>query len=258
MTHIKNFELALKKRAFKKIKYHYQRKQGRNKKITSFHRGSGHFRKARLCGGVLPGIPGHVKTIEYDPNRSAQIAGIFYENGLKKYQISPIGLKLGTQLIAASTAPLTVGNTLPLKNIPLGTNIYNIESFPGSGSKFVRAAGVTALVMAKFESWVTIRLPSNEVRLFSNNCWATIGQVSNINHFNRSLKKAGCSRWLGIRPRVRGSAKNPVDHPHGGGEGRAPIGRCHPVTPWGKPTLGKRTRRPRKYSDSLIIRRNDN
>nr|YP_010447283.1 ribosomal protein L2 [Halimeda opuntia]UTN43203.1 ribosomal protein L2 [Halimeda opuntia] len=244
---------------FKKNKYHYQRKQGRNKKITSNHRGGGHSRIYRQIDfrKIPIDISGQVKTIEYDPNRSAQIAGIFYENGLKKYQISPIGLKPGTLIKGGSTAPLRVGNTLPLKNIPLGTNVYNIEPSPGSGFKFVRAAGTTALVMAKFESWVTIRLPSNEIRLFSKNCWATIGQVSNINHLNRSLKKAGQSRWLGIRPRVRGSAKNPVDHPHGGGEGRAPVGRCHPLTPWGKPTLGKRTRRTRKYSDSLIIRRND-
>nr|AYC64008.1 ribosomal protein L2 [Halimeda micronesica] len=243
---------------FKRNQYHHQRKYGRNKKISSYHRGGGHpriYRKIQPIG--LPmNITGQVKTIEYDPNRSAQIAGILYENGSKKYQISPIGLKLGTKLIAGSNAPLKIGNTLPLKNIPLGTNIYNIEPLPGNGGKFVRAAGTTALVIAKFESWVTIRLPSGEIRLFSNNCWATIGQVSNVNHFNRSLKKAGYSRWLGIRPRVRGSAKNPVDHPHGGGEGRAPIGRCHPLTPWGKPTLGKRTRRPRKYSNTFIIRRN--
>nr|AOP19067.1 ribosomal protein L2 [Halimeda discoidea] len=250
----------LKKKKFaRKLKLHYQRKQGRNKKITSYHRGGGHSRLYRQIDFVKIPInqSGTVKTIEYDPNRSAQIAGILYENGIKRYQICPIGLKPGAELIAASRAPLTVGNTLPLKNIPLGTNIFNIEPSPGSGCKFVRAGGATALVMAKFESWVTIRLPSNEVRLFSKNCWATIGTVQPALQTLRKSKKAGSSRWLGIRPRVRGSAKNPVDHPHGGGEGRAPIGRCHPLTPWGKPTLGKGTRRPRKYSDSLILRRND-
>ena len=160
------------------------------------------------------------------------------------------------QLIASVTAPIRLGNTLPLKNIPLGSQLHNIESTPGRGGQFVRAAGTTALLMAKFGSWVTLRLPSNEIRLFSQNCWATIGQVSNIDHLNKRLKKAGRSRWLGIRPKVRGSAKNPVDHPHGGGEGRAPIGRSHPVTPWGQPTLGKRTRR-KKYSDVFIIRRSN-
>nr|AYC63935.1 ribosomal protein L2 [Flabellia petiolata] len=247
------------KSIFKKNQYHYQRKKGRNNsgKITSRHRGGGHSRVYREVEfqKIQINVIGKVKTIEYDPNRSAQIAGILYENGSKKYQLSPVGLEVGRSVIASPTASLVVGNTLPLKNIPLGTNVYNIESAPGRGGRFVRAAGTTALLMAKFGSWVTLRLPSNEVRLFSKNCWATLGQVNNIDHFNKRLKKAGRSRWLGIRPSVRGSAKNPVDHPHGGGEGRAPIGRSHPVTPWGKPTLGKRTRRPKKYSDSLIIRR---
>lgn len=197
-------------------------------------------------------ILGKVQTIEYDPNRSGHIAGILYENGQKEYQLSPEGLKLGSQLIASLTAPVNIGNSLPLKNIPLGTNVYNIELAPGSGRKFVRAAGTTALLMAKLGSWVTLRLPSNEIRLFSEHCWATIGQVSSKKQI--CLKKAGRSRWLGFRPKVRGSAKNPVDHPHGGGEGKAPIGRSHPVTPWGKPTLGKGTRRKKKYSDSLILR----
>nr|YP_009519464.1 ribosomal protein L2 [Rhipiliopsis peltata]AYC65473.1 ribosomal protein L2 [Rhipiliopsis peltata] len=200
-------------------------------------------------------VVGKVQTIEHDPNRSGQIAGILYKNGRKEYHLCPEGLRIGANLVTSSNAPLILGNTLPLKNIPLGTNIYNIESTPGSGRKLVRAAGTTALLMAKFETWVTLRLPSSEVRLFSQYCWATVGQVSNINHFNKRLKKAGRSRWLGIHPTVRGSAKNPVDHPHGGGEGRAPIGRSHPVTPWGQPTLGKRTRRTKKYSDALILKR---
>lgn len=224
------------------------KKKGRNGRRRGSHRRTYRyldFQKIHI------NIVGKVQTIEYDPNRSGHIAGILYENGQKEYQLSPEGLKIGSQLCASSTAELTVGNTLPLKSIPLGMNVYNIESAPGSGRKFVRAAGTTALLMAKLDSWVTLRLPSNEIRLFSENCWATIGQV---HHKNSSKSKAGRSRWLGIHPKVRGSAKNPVDHPHGGGEGRAPIGRSHPVTPWGKPTLGKGTRRKKKYSDSLILK----
>lgn len=242
---------------FKKNKYHYQRKRGRNNhgKITSRHRGGGHSRLYRQIEfqKMKINLLGIVQTIEYDPNRSAKIAGILYKDGSKIYRISQLNLKIGDSLLASFVAPLNIGNTLPLKNIPLGTKVSNIEPFPGRGGKFVRAAGTSALLLAKFGPWVTLRLPSKQIRLFSQYSWATIGQVSNINHLNKRLKKAGRSRWLGLRPKVRGSAQNPVDHPHGGGEGRTPIGRNHPVTPWGKPTLGKTTRRPKKYSDSLII-----
>nr|YP_009519681.1 ribosomal protein L2 [Udotea flabellum]AYC65654.1 ribosomal protein L2 [Udotea flabellum] len=243
---------------FKKNKYRYQRKKGRNNsgRITSRHRGGGHLRLYRQIEfqKLKINVLGTIQTIEYDPNRSAKIAGILYKDGSKIYRISQVDLKIGDFLLASPNAPLTSGNILPLKNIPLGTNVSNIEPIPGRGGKFARAAGTSAVLMAKFGQWVTLRLPSNEVRLFSQYCWATVGQVSNINHFNKQLKKAGRSRWLGRRPKVRGCAKNPVDHPHGGGEGRAPIGRSHPVTPWGKPTLGKKTRRSKKYSDSLIIK----
>lgn len=235
----------------------FHRKKGRNHhgRITSRHRGGGHSRLYRKLERIPLNIEGQVQSIEYDPNRSARIAQIGYNDGSKKYQLCPVGWQMGTSILAGSTAPLKIGNRLPLKKIPLGTNIYDIELVPGQGGKFVKSAGTTAFLMAKLDSWVTLRLPSNEVRLFSQNCWATIGQVSNIDHFKKSLKKAGRARWLGVRPRVRGSAKNPVDHPHGGGEGRTPIGKTHPVTPWGKPTLGKRTRRTQKYSDVLILRR---
>ena len=199
-------------------------------------------------------VLGKIRTIEYDSNRSGYISQVLYKNGLKRYQLHPYGLKLGATVIANFKTPLTIGNTLPLKNIPLGTNVYNIESNPGRGNKFARAAGTKALLIAKSGPWVILRLPSGEIRLFSKDCWATIGQVSNKNHLKKK-SKAGHSRWLGIRPKVRGSAKNPVDHPHGGGEGKTPIGKSHPVTPWGKPALGKRTRRTKKYSDSLIIHR---
>ena len=235
----------------------FHRKKGRNHhgKITSRHRGGGHARLYRKIERIPLNIEGKVQTIEYDPNRSAKIAQIGYNDGSKKYQLCPIGWEIGTKTLASSMAPLKIGNRLPLQKIPLGTNVYNIELLPGKGGQLVRSAGTTAVLMAKFGSLVTLRLPSNEVRLFSKNCWATIGQVSNIDHFTKSLKKAGRARWLGRRPRVRGSAKNPVDHPHGGGEGCAPIGKSHPVSPWGKPTLGKRTRRPKKYSDAFILRR---
>nr|YP_009519068.1 ribosomal protein L2 [Callipsygma wilsonis]AYC65007.1 ribosomal protein L2 [Callipsygma wilsonis] len=198
-------------------------------------------------------VLGKIKKISYEPNRSGYISEVLYQNGLKKYHLHTYGLKIGSYIIASPTAPLTKGNTLPLKNIPLGTNVYNIEPIPGKGSKFARAAGTSALLVSKSKLWVTLRLPSGEIRLFSENCWATIGQVSNIK--KKKKIKAGNSRWLGIRPKVRGSAKNPVDHPHGGGEGKAPIGKSHPVNPWGKPAIGRCTRRIKKYSDSLIIRR---
>nr|AYC65750.1 ribosomal protein L2 [Udotea sp. TZ0819] len=242
---------------FKRNKYRYQRKKGRNNhgKITSRHRGGGHSRLYRQIEfqKIKINVLGTVQTIEYDPNRSAKIAGILYKDGSKIYRISPFGLKVGDSLLASPVASLTIGNTLPLKNIPLGTNVSNIEPVPGRGGKFVRAAGTSAVLMAKFGQWVTLRLPSNQIRLFSQYCWATVGKVSNINHLTKQCKKAGRSRWLGLRPKVRGSAQNPVDHPHGGGEGRTPIGRSHPVTPWGKPTLGRRTRRSNKYSDSLVV-----
>ena len=243
---------------FKKNKYRYQRKKGRNNhgKITSRHRGGGHSRLYRKIEfqKMKINVLGKVQTIEYDPNRSAKITGILYKDGSKIYRILPFNVKIGDSLLASSNAPLTIGNTLPLKNIPLGTKVFNIEPVPGRGGKFVRAAGTSALLLSKFGQWVILRLPSKQIRFFSQYCWATIGQVSNINCLNKRLKKAGRSRWLGLRPKVRGSAKNPVDHPHGGGEGRTPIGRSHPVSPWGKPTLGKKTRRSKKYSDSLIIK----
>nr|AYC64741.1 ribosomal protein L2 [Boodleopsis sp. FL1161] len=236
-------------------RYFVHRKNGRNNngRITSRHRGGGHSRLYRRLGLIPLNIEGKVRTIEYDPNRSAQIAKIKYNDGVEQYQLCPIGCQIGTTILSSYTAPIKKGNRLPLKRIPLGTNVYNVEIIPGQGGKLIRSAGTTGLLMSKIGSSITLRLPSNEVRIFSQNCWATIGQVSNMDHCNKILKKAGRSRWLGRRPRVRGSAKNPVDHPHGGGEGCAPIGKSRPLTPWGKPTLGKRTRRLKKYSNSLIL-----
>jgi large subunit ribosomal protein L2 len=196
-----------------------------------------------------------VISIEYDPNRNARIALLRYEDGEKRYIIHPLSLNLGEVIISDLNAPILVGNSLPLRNIPLGAEIHNVEFQPGSGGQLARSAGSLVEILAKEGNFVTIRLPSKEIRLISKNCWATIGQVGNIEAYNLTLGKAGRTRWLGIRPTVRGSVMNPVDHPHGGGEGRAPIGRSRPLTPWGKPALGKLTRKPKKYSNSFIIRK---
>ena len=233
--------------------------KGRNNRgiITSRHRGGGHkklYRKIDFKRNKI-GIAAKVVTIEYDPNRNSRIALLHYQDGEKKYILYPHGLKLGETLIADINAPIIVGNSLPLSNMPLGIQIHNIELYPGSGGQLARAAGTVAQLIAKQGSFVTLRLPSGEIRLVSKNCWASIGQVGNIDFTNLTLGKAGRTRWLGKRPTVRGVVMNPVDHPHGGGEGRAPIGRSHPVTPWGKPALGQRTRKSKKYSNLLILRK---
>ena len=196
-----------------------------------------------------------VQTIEYDPNRNSRIALVQYEDGEKRYILQPTGLKVGDKIIASAEAPNAIGNSLPLASMPLGVQIHNIEMHPKKGGQLVRSAGGVAQLVAKEGDFVTVRLPSGEVRLLNNQCWATIGQVGNSEVMNLSMGKAGRSRWLGKRPTVRGSVMNPVDHPHGGGEGRCPVGRSQPMTPWGKPALGRKTRARKKYSDSLILRR---
>ncbi len=233
--------------------------KGRNNRgiITSRHRGGGHkklYRKIDFKRDKI-GVSGKVVTIEYDPNRNSRIALLHYQDGDKKYILYPHGLKLGETLIADINAPIVIGNSLPLSNMPLGIQVHNIELYPGSGGQLARAAGTVAQLVAKQGNFVTLRLPSGEIRLVSKNCWASIGQVGNIDFINLTLGKAGRTRWLGKRPTVRGVVMNPVDHPHGGGEGRAPIGRSHPVTPWGRPALGQRTRKSKKYSNSLILRK---
>ena len=236
-----------------------KRKKDRNNRgiITSRHRGGGHKRLYRSIDFKRKEttIPAIVKMVSYDPNRTALIALLHYKDGKKKYILHPLDLKVGDKVLSSSEALIQPGNTLPLKNIPLGTQVHNIELTPGKGGQLARSAGAYAQVIAKEDDSVTLKLPSNEIRLISKNCWATIGQISNINHNNIIYKKAGRKRWLGCRPSVRGVAMNAVDHPHGGGEGRAPVGRPHPVTPWGKATLGYRTRKINKYSDVLILRR---
>ncbi|MFZ5590510.1 MAG: 50S ribosomal protein L2 [Bacillota bacterium] len=230
---------------------------GRNNqgRITVRHRGGGAKRMYRVIDFKRDkdGIPAKVATIEYDPNRSARIALLHYADGEKRYIIAPHGLQVGMTVVSGPDADIKVGNCLPLRNIPLGTMIHNIELYPKGGGKLVRSAGTAAQLMAKEGKYAHIRMPSGEMRLVLQDCRATIGQVGNIDHENITIGKAGRSRWLGRRPTVRGVVMNPVDHPHGGGEGRSPIGR-NPVTPWGKPALGARTRK-KKPSDRLIVKR---
>jgi large subunit ribosomal protein L2 len=235
-----------------------RKKGGRNfrGKITVRHQGGGHKRRYRLIDFKRDklGIPARVDSIEYDPNRSARIALLVYADGEKRYIIAPLGVRVGDQVVSGSGAEIRVGNSLPLREIPLGTQVHNIELQPGRGGQMARSAGTSAQVLAKEGNYATLRLPSGEMRMVLDRCMATVGQVGNVDHGNINMGKAGRKRWLGIRPTVRGSAMNPNDHPHGGGEGRSPIGMPGPKSPWGKPTLGKRTR-GRKPSDKYIVRR---
>jgi len=256
---VSEFIEITKTKAEKSLTSGLQRSQGRNNRgvITSRHRGGGHkrlYRKIDFQRNKIS-IPAKVASIEYDPNRNARIVLLHYEDGEKRYILHPRGVKPGDTIISSLTAPVIPGNSLPLSNMPLGSEVHNVELQPGRGGQLARAAGTAAQIVAKEGNYVTLRLPSAEVRLVSKECWATIGQVGNPDVINLTIGKAGRSRWLGKRPKVRGVVKNPVDHPHGGGEGRSPIGRAQPVTPWGKPALGQRTRKAKKYSTSLIIRR---
>ena len=219
--------------------------------------GGGHKRRYRLIdfNRSKYGINGTVTTIEYDPNRNARISLICYSDGEKRYILHPKGLQIGDTIVSGSGSSLTVGNTLPLSEIPLGTSIHNLELIPNKGGQLVRAAGTAAKILAKEGDYVTLRLPSKEIRLLRKECFATIGEISNNDAFLVQSGKAGRTRWLGKRPTVRGSVMNPCDHPHGGGEGRAPIGRTRPLTPWGKPALGMKTRKNKKLSDNYILRR---
>jgi len=235
------------------------RKKGRNNRgvITIRHRGGGHKRRYRLIdfNRSKYGINGTVTTIEYDPNRNARIALICYSDGEKRYILHPKGLNVGDTILSGSGSAFSIGNTLPLSEIPLGTSVHNLELIPNKGGQLVRAAGTSAKLLAKEGDYVTLRLPSKEIRLLRKECFATIGEISNNDAFLVRSGKAGRTRWLGKRPTVRGSVMNPCDHPHGGGEGRAPIGRTRPLTPWGKPALGMKTRKNKKLSDSYILRR---
>ena len=234
---------------------------GRNNqgKITVRHRGGGNRRKYRIIDfkRTKDGIPAKVIGIEYDPNRTANIALICYADGLKSYILAPQGLTDGMKVMNGPEAEIRVGNCLPLENIPVGTQVHNIELYPGKGGQMVRSAGNSAQLMAKEGKYVTLRLPSGEMRMVLGVCRATVGVVGNVDHNLINIGKAGRKRHMGIRPTVRGSVMNPNDHPHGGGEGRAPIGRPDPSTPWGKPALGLKTRKKKKASNKLIVRRRD-
>ena len=236
-----------------------KRKGGRNNqgKITVRHHGGGHKRQYRVIDFKRnkDGIPGRVATIEYDPNRSANIALIHYADGEKRYILAPKGVEVGTQIMSGVEADIKAGNALPLSNIPMGSTIHNIELKPGGGGQLVRSAGTSAQVLGKEGKYVTVRLQSGEVRMILATCRATIGAVGNEQHELINIGKAGRNRWKGNRPTVRGSVMNPNDHPHGGGEGRSPIGRKSPMSPWGKPTLGYKTRKKTNKSDKFIIRR---
>nr|YP_009867387.1 ribosomal protein L2 [Sarmentypnum sarmentosum]YP_009867797.1 ribosomal protein L2 [Sarmentypnum exannulatum]QKG04538.1 ribosomal protein L2 [Sarmentypnum sarmentosum]QKG04948.1 ribosomal protein L2 [Sarmentypnum exannulatum] len=256
------FEEIIKSQPQKKLTFRQHNKQGRNNQgiITSRYRGGGHKRLYRQIDfrRNKKNILGKITTIEYDPNRTANICLVSYEDGEKRYILHPRGIKIGDTIISSNETPILIGNALPLTNIPLGTAIHNIEITPGKGGQLVRTAGAVAKLIAKEGQLATLRLPSGEVRLVSQNSLATIGQIGNADVNNKSMGKAGSKRWLGKRPRVRGVVMNPIDHPHGGGEGRAPIGRKKPLTPWGRTALGKRTRKIKKYSDPLILRRRKN
>jgi large subunit ribosomal protein L2 len=226
-----------------------------NGRISMWHKGGGHKRKYRDIDFKRDkiGVPGKVASIEYDPNRSANIALIFYKDGEKRYIVAPKGLKTGASVISGPDSPIEPGNALPLENIPLGFSVYNIEMTLGKGGQMARSAGAGALIAAKEGDYVTIKLPSGEMRMVFKKCYATIGSVGNEDHMNTNMGKAGRKRWKGIRPTVRGMAMNPVDHPHGGGEGRSKGG--HPVTPWGQPTKGYKTRKKNKPSSKFIVSR---
>ena len=255
---VSTFEEISRTRPEKSLLRPLKKQAGRNfrGKITVRHRGGGHKRRYRVVDFKRDkfGVPGRVGTIEYDPNRSARIALVVYADGEKRYIIAPLGLRVGDMVASGPESEIRVGNALPITNIPVGTTIHNIELYVGRGGQMARAAGTSAQLMAKEGRYAHIRLPSGEVRLVNVECMATIGQVGNTDHGNIKLGKAGRKRWLGFRPSVRGSAMDPGSHPHGGGEGRAPIGMPGPKSPWGKPTLGKKTRR-NKSTDKWIVRR---
>jgi large subunit ribosomal protein L2 len=255
---ISSFEEITTNKPERSLVERLKKKAGRNiqGRLTVRHQGGGHKQLYRIIDFLRDkdNIPAKVATIEYDPNRSARIALLHYADGEKRYIIAPAGLKVGDVIVSGPESDIKVGNALPLKNIPVGTTVHNVELKIGKGAQMVRSAGAFAQLMAKEGNHATLRLPSGEMRKVHINCRATVGQVGNLEHENITIGKAGRSRWLGIRPANRGVAMNPIDHPHGGGEGRSPIGRKHPVTPWGKPALGGKTRK-KKASDKMIVKR---
>lgn len=254
---VSTFEEITKVTPEKTLTEPLKRSGGRNNqgRMTVRHRGGGHKRLYRVIDFKRnkDDVPAKVASIEYDPNRSANIALLHYLDGEKRYILAPQGLKVGNTVVSGSGSDIVVGNALPLVNIPVGTIVHNVELRPGAGGKIVRSAGASAQLMAKEGKYATLRMPSGEMRMVLINCRATIGQVGNVDQENINIGKAGRSRWFGIRPSVRGVAMNPADHPHGGGEGRSPVGR-NPMTPWGKPALGVKTRKRKKASNHLIVK----
>ena len=254
---VSSFDEVTKTRPEKSLTEPLKKTGGRNAngRITTRHQGGGHKRRYRTIDfkRVKDGVPAKVAAIEYDPNRSARIALLHYADGAKSYILAPARIRVGATVESGPAADIKPGNALPLENIPTGTMVHNVELKPGQGGKMARSAGSSIQLVAKDSGYAVLRVPSGEMRRVLLTCRATVGQVGNTDHENRSIGKAGRNRWLGKRPAVRGSAMNPVDHPHGGGEGKSKGGR-HPVTPWGVPTLGKRTRRKHKESDKLIVR----
>ena len=251
------FNDLTKKKPEKTLTFGKKACSGRNNRgvITLRGRGGGHKRKHRIIDFKRSkDTVATLTSIEYDPNRNARIALLNFDDGIKKYILCPRALKIGAQVYSGEGAPIEIGNSMPLSKIPLGSIVHNVELNLGKGGQIARAAGTYAQVIAKEGDFVTLKLPSNEVRLIYNKCQATLGQVGNVDAINITLGKAGRKRWLGKKPKVRGVVQNPIDHPHGGGEGRSPIGRARPVTPWGKPALGIKTRKPTKASSRYILR----
>lgn len=255
---VSTFERITRSKPEKSLTQPLHKKAGRNARgvITVRHRGGGHKRKYRIIDFKRDkhGVPATVATIEYDPNRSARIALLNYADGEKRYIIAPQGLRVGDKVMSGANAEIRVGNALPISRIPLGTQVHNVELYPGKGGQMVRSAGTSAQVLAKEGAYAQLRLPSGEVRMVSQTCMATIGVVGNVEHNIVKLGKAGRKRWMGVRPSVRGTAMDPDSHPHGGGEGRSSVGMPGPKTPWGKPALGAKTRR-NKVTDKYIVRR---
>ena len=256
---VADFSYLTKKKPERSLLTKKKSNAGRNNRgvITIRHRGGGHKKRYRIIDfrRNKSEIQARVASIEYDPNRNARIALLHYTDGEKRYILHPKKLEVGAIVQSGPDAPIEIGNALPLSNIPLGTTVHNVELIPGRGGQIVRSAGASAQIVAKEGNFVTLKMPSSEVRLVHSRCYATIGEVGNAEHKNLVLGKAGRKRWLGIRPTVRGVVMNPCDHPHGGGEGRSPIGRAKPVTKWGRPALGIKTRKNNKYSDFCIIRK---
>jgi len=256
---VADFSYLTKKKPERSLLTKKKSNAGRNNRgvITIRHRGGGHKKRYRIIDfrRNKSEIQARVASIEYDPNRNARIALLHYTDGEKRYILHPKKLEVGAIVQSGPDAPIEIGNALPLSNIPLGTSVHNVELIPGRGGQIVRSAGASAQIVAKEGNFVTLKMPSSEVRLVHSRCYATIGEVGNAEHKNLVLGKAGRKRWLGIRPTVRGVVMNPCDHPHGGGEGRSPIGRAKPVTKWGRPALGIKTRKNSRYSDFCIIRK---